>query len=221
MASKRSGPPRSRAIADGQTNGIVMMSMTGENEPRRLVWTPVSSGTYHYPTASPTGSTVAYAVCTAVFACEVHTADLRADFTLGATDALTSQKARILGIAWLPDGGSLVYGSGALVTSFLWRIPTQGGEPVRLELAGDHAAFPALSKAAGSLAYSNSPFRQRPRTSGDLDLTVSCRSFCPRRSTTAILSFHQTESGSFSSLAGWARDRSCGSQTPTARAQHH
>jgi eukaryotic-like serine/threonine-protein kinase len=144
--------------SDGQTNGIVILSTTGENEPRRLVSTPVSSGTYHYPTASPTGSAVAYAVCTAVFACEVHTADLRADFTLGAHRRLTSPKARILGIAWLPDGRSLVYGSGALVTSFLWRIPTQDGEPVRLELAGDHAAFPALSKAAGSLAYSNSLF---------------------------------------------------------------
>ena len=143
---------------DGQTNGIVMMSITGKNEPRRLVWTPVSSGTYHYPTASPTGSAVAYAVCTALFVCELHIADLRADFTLGAPRRLTSQKARISGIAWLPDGGSLVYSSGVLFTYFLWRIPTQGGEPVRLELAGDHAVFPALSKAAGSLAYSNTFF---------------------------------------------------------------
>ena len=48
--------------ADGQMNGIVVIP-TDRGEPRRLIWTTVSTGTYHYPTVSPTGGVLGYALC--------------------------------------------------------------------------------------------------------------------------------------------------------------
>ena len=37
---------------------------------------------------------------------------------------------------------------------FLWRVPLAGGTPERVELAGDQAGFPAVSRAGNQLAYS-------------------------------------------------------------------
>ena len=54
--------------ADGQTNGIVTIPI-GRDEPRKLVWTTHSAGTYHYPAVSPNGQLLAYALCRGGFNC--------------------------------------------------------------------------------------------------------------------------------------------------------
>ena len=71
----------------------------------------------------------------------------------GPPRRLTEQNSRATGIAWTPDGRSLIYGIGAIARSYLWRVPLVGGQPERLELAGDHAQFPAVSSQGGKLAY--------------------------------------------------------------------
>ena len=48
--------------ADGQSNGIVLIPID-HREPRRLIWTTAATGTYHYPTVSPAGSVLGYALC--------------------------------------------------------------------------------------------------------------------------------------------------------------
>ena len=139
--------------ADGQTNGIVVIPID-RREPRRLIWTPVSTGTYHYPTVSPAGSVLGYALCRGIYSCDLHVIELTPELTSkGLPRRLTEQNSRARGIAWTPDGRSLIYGNGAVATSYLWRVPLVGGQPERLELAGDHAQSPAVSSQGGKLAY--------------------------------------------------------------------
>ena len=139
--------------ADGQTNGIVVIPID-HREPRRLVWTTVSTGTYHYPTVSPAGSALGYALCRGAFTCDFHVIELTPELTSkGPPRRLTEQNSRAYGIAWTPDGRSLIYGTYAIARSYLWRVPFVGGQPERLELAGDHALSPAVSSQGGKLAY--------------------------------------------------------------------
>ena len=140
--------------AEGQTNGIVVIPID-RREPRRLVWTTVSTGTYHYPTVSPDGSVLGYALCRGTgFTCDLHVIELTPELTSkGSPRRLTEQNSQARGIAWTPDGRSLIYGIGAIARSYLWRVPLVGAEPERLELAGDHAQFPAVSRQGGKLAY--------------------------------------------------------------------
>jgi serine/threonine protein kinase/Tol biopolymer transport system component len=133
-----------------QWNGIVMIP-TDHGERTRLIWTPYSAGAYLYPTVSRRNG-LAYALCQG-FSCDMHVIELGADYRpKGPARQLTKQHSNAAGIAWTSDGRALVYGSGALALTYLWRIPLAGGEPERLEVAGDHAVFPAVSKN-GNLAY--------------------------------------------------------------------
>jgi Tol biopolymer transport system component len=76
----------------------------------------------------------------------------------GPPRRLAEQNSRAGGIAWTPDGRSLVYGIGAIARSYVWRVPLVGGQPERLELAGDHALSPAVSSQGGKLAYTRVGF---------------------------------------------------------------
>ena len=53
----------------------------------------------------------------------------------------------------MPDGRSLVYGAGSAGASFLWRVPLAGGEPERLDIAGDQAFSPSISNYGNKVAY--------------------------------------------------------------------
>jgi Tol biopolymer transport system component len=138
--------------ADGQMNGIVVIPID-RGEPRRLIWTTVSTGTYHYPTVSPTGDVLGYALCHGGASCDLHVIELTTERTSkGPPRRLTGQNSQARGIAWTPDGRSLIYGT-RVGRSSLWRVPLVGGQPERLELAGDNVAFPAVSSAGTKLAY--------------------------------------------------------------------
>ena len=137
---------------DNRMNGLVIIWLDGR-APQRLVQGRVAAGMFLYPTVSPTGRVLAYALCTNIFACEIYVTDLGGNFTVGEAQRLTNQKSVIRGIAWLPDGLTLVYGSGRGVESFIWRAAVQGGPPERLEVAGSRAVYPAVSADGGLLAY--------------------------------------------------------------------
>jgi Tol biopolymer transport system component len=66
---------------------------------------------------------------------------------------VTQEHNGVWGIAWSPDGRSIVYGGGTFATPHLWRISSAGGTPERLEAASDRAEFPTVSAASRQLAY--------------------------------------------------------------------
>jgi Tol biopolymer transport system component len=142
--------------ADG-TNGMSLVPV-GRGEKRSLISGPVSEGYLYWPTLSPGGRSLAYALRQGERSCDVHVGRLTADFAPeGAPRRLTHQGAVIEGVAWAADGQSLVYAAASdMAQGFsLWRVPVSGASgPARLELAGAWAFGPTVSRAGHRLAYS-------------------------------------------------------------------
>jgi eukaryotic-like serine/threonine-protein kinase len=130
-------------------------------ERRTLLSNSGAEGSYAFPSIAPGGTALAYALCKGAhdgvtsdaIPCDVHVVDLDATYTpRGAPRRLTHQVSMLQGIAWAGDGRSIVYGSLFNGGGYLWRVPTAGGKPERLELAGG-GEFPAISAAGDTLAY--------------------------------------------------------------------
>ena len=150
--------PHGRALlateqsSDAQTTGIVMIWLESR-ERQRLVQGPTAAGIYLYPTVSPTGNVLAYALCINLFSCEIYVTDLSGTFVPGSPRQLSNQKSAIRGIAWLSDGQSLVYASGTQIESSLWRVSLLGGRPEPLESPGNRAIYPTISAVGHVAAY--------------------------------------------------------------------
>jgi Tol biopolymer transport system component len=69
---------------------------------------------------------------------------------------ITDQGLYIRGLAWLPNGRSIVYAAGKNQSqeTVLWRVSVNPpGLPERIDLAGARVRHPAVSLAGGLLAY--------------------------------------------------------------------
>ena len=101
-------------------------------QPRRLIWTTVSTGTYYYPAVSPTAGVPAYALCRQAFTCDLHVVELNPELTsTGPPRRLTEQNSTAFGIAWAPDARSLIYGSGAGIAGSVIVASPSRGRPAR------------------------------------------------------------------------------------------
>jgi Tol biopolymer transport system component len=88
----------------------------------------------------------------------VHLVELSSDFSArGQPQRLTHQGVYMAGIAWIPDGRSVVYGDAwDPATPHLWRVGVSGtAKPERLDLAGVQSLHPATSWARNRLAYAH------------------------------------------------------------------
>ncbi len=65
---------------------------------------------------------------------------------------VTWDNESIRGIAWTPDGRELLYGADRMDGWRLWRVPAYGGTPRDMQIAGQQAQYPALSRD-GQLAF--------------------------------------------------------------------
>ncbi len=146
----------SEADADGG-NGLSLVSVN-QGEKRRLASNSLTTLRYHYPAFSHDGSNLAFTACSGERSCEAYAQDLtRGYLAQGQPRRLTNQGATILGIAWAPDGRSLIYAASPDLASprRLWRVPLSGGTAPELLLwAGDAAAHPAVSRTGNRLAFS-------------------------------------------------------------------
>ncbi len=144
-------------LGPGETNGVVLVPV-GRGERVRVVSSPLTAGRLYWPTLSPDGRSLGYAVCQGERSCDVYVARFSPTFAPdGTPQRLTHQGSLVEGIAWAPDGQSLVYAAATdLALGFsLWRVPVSGAlGPARLELAGASAIGPAVSRAGHRLAYS-------------------------------------------------------------------
>lgn len=66
---------------------------------------------------------------------------------------LTFDQAYIGGLAWAPDGESLVFSSNRTGRFRLWRVSDQGGEPQAVEGAGEYALHLSIAGGANRLTY--------------------------------------------------------------------
>jgi Tol biopolymer transport system component len=76
----------------------------------------------------------------------------------GQERRLSFESAPIDGLAWSPDGKSILLSSGrATSVGNIWRVPIDGGQAVALTTPLAHISTPVVSAAAHRLAYINSP----------------------------------------------------------------
>ncbi len=140
--------------SDG-TSGIFLIP-AGQGEKRILISSPVSGGRLYWPAFSPKGDFLACAILTGERSCDLYVQELGGDYApKGELRRLTREGVVIEGLAWAPDGRSLVYSASRGSDFYLWRVPISGRvEPGRLELAGAGVRYPAVSRTGNMLAYS-------------------------------------------------------------------
>jgi Tol biopolymer transport system component len=146
--------------SDATKGAVHLLSLEGS--PPRALTRPRAGGFDRQPTLSSDGRRFAYASCERrpIWPpCDILVADLGGPYS-GVSSSprqLTRRRAPVVGLAWMPDGGSLVYASsGSPAASGLWRIDASGARPAeRIELAGRHASQPSVSGRHGRLAFSS------------------------------------------------------------------
>jgi Tol biopolymer transport system component len=117
-------------------------------------------GTYCFPTISPSGKRLAYALCksrdgvaTDAIPCDIYVQETDATFTPRAgARRLTHHLTMIQGIAWTRDSESLVYGFAVGGNGVLSRVSVGGGQSTRVEFAGD-GEYPTVARVADRMAF--------------------------------------------------------------------
>jgi Tol biopolymer transport system component len=102
------------------------------------------------PAISPDGRTLAFVRWSARTAADLYVQPFPSS-TLEPR-RLTLDKRSIHGIAWTPDSREIVFSSNRGGDQSLWRISAAGGQPQRVDAAGENALSPALSRV-GRLAF--------------------------------------------------------------------
>jgi Tol biopolymer transport system component/DNA-binding winged helix-turn-helix (wHTH) protein len=150
----------SEAGGTDHSNGIYMVPVEiGEPQPVTRAVAPANDG---WPAVSPDGRHLAYASCQEEryrSNCHIQVLDLDSTFdALGSPHRLTQVPFwTIQGIAWSRDGTFIVFAARQGASTNLWRVAVDGThEPVRIEVAGMGAAFPATTASADRLAFSKS-----------------------------------------------------------------
>jgi Tol biopolymer transport system component len=124
---------------------------------RRQLTQPASGSNDFYPAISPDGRSVAFVRQTSHSTADLYLAKLN-DPISTAPRRLTNDKTDIRGIAWAPDGRSIVFSSERQGSNALWQVFTaeNGSDAGRIEAIATNstqAADPSLSRGSDLLAY--------------------------------------------------------------------
>jgi Tol biopolymer transport system component/DNA-binding winged helix-turn-helix (wHTH) protein len=155
-----SKPYRERDPATGD-GALFLIPVASEGPPRQILAPPRGTW-YRDPAFAPDGRSLAFASCTGaagVPGCSLQVAVWQAGLVpAGKPRQITQPSGTIVGVAWTPDGSSLIYAlSMDAIRKHLWRVDIRNGkEPERLEVAGGGARYPAIDFKAGRLAFERS-----------------------------------------------------------------
>ena len=152
--AKRSEPPE-------PGDGSVLLVPLDGGEQRTLL--AARSGTwYSHPTFSPEGRRLAVSVCHGVNGgrqqCKLQIVNLTSQLQpQGEPRTILSDCKNLRGVAWMPNGESLIVSGFNLPHYYAWRVSAGKEEqPARIELAGAEALWPTVSPTSGRLAFTRS-----------------------------------------------------------------
>jgi Tol biopolymer transport system component/predicted Ser/Thr protein kinase len=128
--------------------GIFLVSVeTGQR--KRLTSAPGGSDDGS-PRFSPDGRSIAFARHFSAQDSELDTVPIGG----GDVRRVSGDNRGIDGLAWMPDGGEIVYSTRRLGRpQELWRVSASGGTPQPVAEAGENAFEPAISRKENRLAY--------------------------------------------------------------------
>jgi Tol biopolymer transport system component len=178
----------SDAAAPNRPTGLYRLSV-GTLERQQLTSPPESSIGDQQPAYSPDGTMLAFVRLLSYYVADAYVMPAGVSWRVnefhrllyfaadvyvmpaggGEPTRLTFDNTVVQGLAWAPDGRSIVFSSDRGGTSGLWRVPAAGGEPEPFGV-GDGAITPAISRQGQRLAYAK-PFVIM--STSRLDLPVS------------------------------------------------
>jgi Tol biopolymer transport system component len=140
------------ASGDSQSPSLVLVSAESGKK-QRLTHAPIrmvdDDGAF-----SPDGTMIAFRRRLGDSCDEVYVTPAKG----GKERRLTFQPGPIDGLAWSPDGKSIVLSSGrATSVGNIWRVPLNGDAAVAVTTPLAHTSSPTVSSAAHRLAYIDSP----------------------------------------------------------------
>ena len=137
--------------------GIFLLSV--ENlENRQLTSAPAGYIGDWFPAFSPDGTTIAFTRWSSDSLADVYVVPLSG----GEPKRLTFDNTWIRGLAWTPDGNSIVSLSFRGGSTRLWKVPPSGGTPEPLAVGGDTGSLqfagspPSFSRQGNRLVYAQS-----------------------------------------------------------------
>jgi Tol biopolymer transport system component len=138
-----------RAAPDAPSDIELISIQTGE---RTRLTTPPAHKYWgdNDPAISPNGRTLAFVRWSARTTADLFVLPL--SVPAAEPRRLTLDKSAIHGISWTPDSREIVFSSNRGGDQSLWRISAAGGQPQRVDAAGENALSPAVSRA-GRLAF--------------------------------------------------------------------
>jgi Tol biopolymer transport system component len=140
-------------VVAGENQTAIALAPAAGGAPKTLTNPPQGSQGDSTPAVSPDGKTVAFVRSAGEEDADIFTCDLSG----GNLQRLTFDGRAVRGISWTPDGSHLVYAGFRMGTWRLWRLPANGGSARDLAFARSGAQFPAVARAGGRLAYTDSP----------------------------------------------------------------
>jgi Tol biopolymer transport system component/DNA-binding winged helix-turn-helix (wHTH) protein len=138
--------------ADGGPDFIALMSVV-DGQKRRMTSPGPAYEADTEPRISPDGRQIAFIRRVIIGAvAELFVMPIAG----GELTRLTFDNTNVLGVDWTPDGRELVFSStrtGSQGRYSLWRLPVGGGQPRRVEIAGDLAITPSIARRGNRMVY--------------------------------------------------------------------
>jgi Tol biopolymer transport system component/tRNA A-37 threonylcarbamoyl transferase component Bud32 len=145
------------AAPDRDPDGRNHLYLFAVSSAEKRALTSNQSGIDHAPAFSPTGKSLAYASCqSGLSGCDVYVVDLTRSLEPKQQLRITDRGVYLRGLAWAPDGQSLIYSAGATrsANTSLYRVSINPpGIPQRIDMAGSDARHPTISPSHELLAY--------------------------------------------------------------------
>lgn len=144
-----------RAAERGPASIFLLSLETGEK--RRLTTPPEDSAGDVAGLVAPDGEKLLVYRWTSMGLGDLFLVPLRAGYEpRGEAQRLTSDSARITGMAWMPDSREVVFSSRREGADALWRIQAgSGGAPNRLAVGGDWSSYPAIAPRGNRLVFAS------------------------------------------------------------------